>query len=107
MCFYTERNYRGTELCAKEGERIDVYRAYLYLNDKFESVKVATNRSASSSVAILMMVSMVKATNINAILATWEYSPIRSAHSLFSLPKSVSTLPFSLVGLSSALVFRT
>ena len=40
VCFYTGQNYHGTELCAIEGERIDVYRNHLELNDKFSSVKI-------------------------------------------------------------------
>ena len=40
VCFYTEPNYGGTELCAKEGGNIDVYATHLNLNDDFESVKV-------------------------------------------------------------------
>ena len=40
VCFYTEPNYGGTELCAKEGGNIDVYATHRNLNDDFESVKV-------------------------------------------------------------------
>ena len=40
VCFYTEEKYLGTELCAKEGEHVDVYRNHRELNDKFKSVKV-------------------------------------------------------------------
>lgn len=42
VCFYTEQNYGGTELCAKEGESIDLYATNRNLNDDFESVKVPT-----------------------------------------------------------------
>ena len=42
VCFYTEKNYGGTELCAKEGESMNVYDVPGNLNDDFESVKVPT-----------------------------------------------------------------
>ena len=40
VCFYTDQDYSGTELCAIEGERVDVYQSHQTLNDEFSSVKV-------------------------------------------------------------------
>ena len=40
VCFHTDKNYSGTELCAIEGEAVDVYQNHLDLNDQFSSVQV-------------------------------------------------------------------
>ena len=40
VCFYTNTDYGGTELCGMEGDRIDVYHSNLSLNDQFSSVRV-------------------------------------------------------------------
>ena len=40
VCFYTDVNYEGTQLCGIEGERIDAFQKHNSLNDEFSSVKV-------------------------------------------------------------------
>ena len=40
VCFYTEKNYQGEQLCAKAGENIDVWISNYHFNDKFSSVRV-------------------------------------------------------------------